>query len=45
MKVQNGADEYNIMYDFGGIRHMTYNYDDEAWDKYVKEQGGILNYE
>ncbi len=44
-KVQNGADEYNIMYAFGGIRHMTYNYDDAAWDAYVKEQGGVLSYE
>ena len=44
-KVQNGTDEYNIMYDFGGIRHMTYNYDDKAWTEYVKEQGGVLNYE
>jgi oligopeptide transport system substrate-binding protein len=28
----------------GGIRYMTYNYDDAAWDAFVKEQGGTLNY-
>ncbi len=44
-KIQNATDEYNIMYDFGGIRHMTYNYDDAAWSAYVEEQGGVLNYE
>lgn len=44
-KVQNGSDEFNIMYTFGGIRHLTYNYDDAAWNAYVKEQGGVLNYE
>ena len=28
----------------GGLRYMTYNYDDAAWDAYVQEQGGTLNY-
>ena len=37
--------DYNIMYGYGGIRLMTYNYDDEAWDAYVKAQGGKLSYE
>ena len=36
--------EYNIMYDFGGMRLMGYDYDDEAWAAYVAEQGGTLNY-
>ena len=44
-KVQNATNEYNIMYDFGGIRHMSYNYDDASWNAYVKEQGSVLNYE
>lgn len=35
---------YNIMYAYGGIRLMTYNYDDAAWDAYVKSQGGTLQY-
>lgn len=44
-KVEYGYQEYNIMYAFGGVRYMTYNYDDTAWEKYVKEQGGTLSYE
>ena len=36
---------YNIMYGYGGIRLMTYNYDDAAWDAYVASQGGTLSYE
>lgn len=44
-KVEYGVKQYNIMYDFGGIRYLKYNYDDAAWEKYVKEQGGTLDYE
>ena len=36
--------DYNIMYGFGGLRLMTYNYDDAAWAKYVADQGGTLKY-
>lgn len=39
------TDEYNIMYDFGGIRLVQFNYDDEAWKKAVADQGGTLSYE
>ncbi|MCQ2770777.1 MAG: ABC transporter substrate-binding protein [Clostridia bacterium] len=39
------TEEYNIMYDFGGLRLMTYNYDDEAWANYVASQNGTLKYE
>ncbi len=28
----------------GGIRYMTYEYDDAAWEAFVAEQGGTLNY-
>lgn len=28
----------------GGIQYLTYNYDDAAWDAFVAEQGGTLNY-
>ena len=44
-KLKYGSETYDPMYGFGGIRLMTYNYDDEAWDAYVKEQGGTLDYE
>ena len=36
--------DYNIMYGFGGLELMTYNYDDAEWAVYVAEQGGTLNY-
>lgn len=36
---------YNIMYEYGGIRLMTFNYNDAEWDQYVADQGGTLNYE
>lgn len=39
------TEEYNIMYDFGGIRLMGYNYNDAEWAEYVNSQGGTLNYE
>ena len=39
------TEEYNIMYDFGGLRLMTYNYTDAEWAEFVAEQGGTLSYE
>ena len=39
------TDEYNIMYGFGELRLMTYNYTDAEWDEYVAEEGGTLSYE
>ena len=37
--------DYNIMYGFGGIELMTYNYTDAEWAEFVAEQGGTLSYE
>ena len=37
--------DYNIMYGFGGIELLTFNYTDAEWDAYVAEQGGTLSYE
>ncbi len=39
------TEDYNIMYDFGGLRLMNFNYNDEEWAKYIEEQGGVLSYE
>ena len=39
------TEEYNIMYDFGGLRLMTFNYTDAEWAEFVAEQGGTLSYE
>jgi len=33
------------MYDFGGLRLMSYNYNDAEWSDFVKSQGGTLSYE
>ena len=34
-KVNDAVDEYINLIGFGGIRFMTYNYDDEAWADYI----------
>lgn len=44
-KIAYATTNYNIMYGYGGIRLMTYNYSDAEWDEYVKSQGGTLSYE
>ena len=36
--------DYNIMYGYGGLELMTYNYTDAEWADYVSSQGGTLNY-
>lgn len=36
--------EYNTFMAYGGIRYMTYNYNDEEWAAAVAEQNGELNY-
>ena len=38
------TENYNIMYAFGGIRLLNYNYDDAEWNKYVKDHNGTLSY-
>lgn len=38
------TDNYNIMYDFGGFRLMSYNYTDAEWTAYVASCGGTLSY-
>ena len=35
---------YNTFMGYGGIRYITYNYTNAEWSKYVKSQGGKLNY-
>ena len=44
-KTNNYTDEYNLFYTFGGLRLMTYNYDDTEWAEFVASQGGVLSYE
>ena len=44
-KVAYYTEDYNIMYGFGGLELMQYNYNDAEWAEYVKEEGGQLSYE
>ena len=44
-QVKNYTENYNIMYDFGGLELMTYNYTDAQWAEYVANAGGTLSYE
>ena len=39
------TEDYNIMYGFGGLRLLTYNYTDTEWAEYINSQSGALNYE
>ena len=43
-KVVNATEEYVQIVAFGGIRFMTYNYDDEAWAAYCAENNNQLTY-
>lgn len=36
--------EYNTFMAYGGIRYMTYNYNNGEWAEYVSSKGGQLNY-
>lgn len=44
-KASNYTDEYNIMYGFGGLELMKYNYSDSEWADFLAEQGDGLSYE
>ena len=44
-QVQDYTENYNIMYGFGGMELMTYNYTDAQWADYVAKAGGTLSYE
>ena len=39
------TETYNIMYGFGGLELMRFNFTDAEWAKYVADNGGTLNYE
>ena len=43
-KVDYVTYEYNTFMGYGGLKYMTYNFDDEAWAAKVAEEGGKLNY-
>ena len=35
---------YNTFMAYGGIKYMTYNYDDAQWAEQIDKAGGALNY-
>ncbi len=42
---ENYTENYNLMYGFGGLRLMSYNYDDGEWADHVKKNKNDLSYE
>ena len=36
--------EYNTFMGYGGMKYMTYNYDDAQWETLVHDAGGVLDY-
>jgi hypothetical protein len=44
MKVEYYLEDEVFPMGRGGIRYMTYNYDDAQWEAFVREQGGTLFY-
>lgn len=43
-QVKYYTEKYNIMYDFGGFRLLTFTMNDAEWAKFVKNSGGTLDY-
>ena len=43
-KVDYVTYEYNTFMSYGGMKYMTYNFDDEAWAAEVAKNNGELNY-
>lgn len=44
-KMSYYTEDYNIMYGFGGLELLKYNYSDQEWADFLKEQGSGLSYE
>ena len=44
MQVNYNTEEYIFGMGFGGIKYMTYNYDDAEWAAFVNGQNGELDY-
>lgn len=43
-KIEYATEDYNIMYGYGGIRLMKFNYSDAEWADYVASQNGTIDY-
>ena len=42
-KIENGSPSYINLIGYGGIRHLTFNYNDAEWEQFVKDHGGNLS--
>lgn len=42
-KIENGSPSYINLIGYGGIRHLTFNYNDAEWTKFVKDHNGNLS--
>ena len=42
-KIENGSTNYINLVGYGGIRHMTFNYDDAEWNAFVKQNKSRLS--
>ena len=43
-KIEYATEDYNIMYGYGGIRLMKFNYNDAEWAEFVASQNGTIDY-
>ena len=43
-KVEYATEDYNIMYGYGGLRLMKFNYNDAEWAEFVASQNGAIDY-
>ncbi len=43
-KIQYATEDYNIMYGYGGVRLMKFNYNDKEWAEFVASQNGTIDY-
>ena len=44
MKIEYHTEDEIFPLSRGGLKYLTYNYDDQEWDAFVSSQGGTLNY-
>ena len=43
-KIEYATEDYNIMYGYGGIRLMKFNYNDAEWADFGASQNGTIDY-
>ena len=39
------TENYNVMYGFGGLELLQFQYSDAEWEEFVSSEGGTLSYE